>query len=78
MNNPEMEIYYAVVNLIDWYVAQQKDRDSVEQILKTIESVTGISPAEVGEANDCGLCATWGEVIDGFVELTEAGERVPV
>lgn len=78
MINAEMAIYYGVVNLIDWAAIEgtEKDRKTVEQILEQIEEMAGIHPAEVGDANDCGECKTWSEVIDGFKELIQSGERI--
>lgn len=78
--NSEMEIYYSVVNLIDWFVTkgQQDDKATVMSILDQIEEIADIHPSEVGDANDCGVCDTWEEVIDGFQDLIKNGERVPV
>ncbi len=80
----EMMAYYTAVNLIDWFIAGEwgdysnKIENKVIELLKWLEANADLSPEDVGDANDCGRCESWKEVIDGFRELTETGERIPV
>lgn len=80
--NPEIRAYYAVVNIIDWYISltdkKEDTFDKVIALLEQIELESDINPADVGDANDCGSCESWEDVIDGFQHLTETGERIPV
>ena len=34
--------------------------------------------ADIADANDCGECHTWDQLIDAIRELFEIGDRVPV
>ena len=82
-----MEIYYAIVNILD-YLAKQKSRvygftDVLNQLAyELIRIGEGSSIQEVissiADANDAGGCKTWEEIIDRFRELYKNGERVEV
>jgi hypothetical protein len=80
----EMTAYYLTINLIDWYVTSswgdkaEEAKKKVIRILKWIEETSDINPADVGDANNCGKCENWDDVISGFAELFTSGERVPV
>ena len=73
----EMEMYYVLIDLIDWYVTGC-NKDDFIKILKRIEFYGGGSPADVGDANDCGCCESWEEVIEEIKKLHESGERMPI
>ena len=81
---PEMIGYYLQTNLIDWYVTEDwgeysdKVKRKVIELLSWIENNTDNKPEDVGDANDCGVCSKWEEVIERFRELIEKGERIPV
>lgn len=81
---PEMIGYYLQTNIIDWYVTEDwgehsdKVKKKVIELLSWIENNTDNKPEDVGDANDCGCCKSWEEVIEGFRELIEKGERIPV
>lgn len=81
-----MEIYYRMLELCDWYAMRDwGDKDSVIKpavslLLTILEGIEeGNDPQSVGDANDCGSnCKTWEDVLDGFKELWENGERIPI
>lgn len=75
--NTEMKMYYILVDLIDWYVTGC-DKDNFIKLLELIESYGAGSPADVGDANDCGCCKSWEEVIEEIRKLHESGERIPI
>ena len=80
----EMFGYYMIVNLIDWYVTgnwgsnEREVYSKLMQLLIWIELNTDNHPEDVGDANDCGRCENWTQVVEGFEELIAKGERIPV
>jgi hypothetical protein len=82
MDNGNVELYYAMVNVLDWLTKSNenyyefKSNMAVMETLNTLGILSEITPQEIGEANDCGAdCKTWADVMVRFRELWENGER---
>lgn len=80
MDNGNVELYYAMVNVLDWYGKKNIDdwgvSMTIQRILEDIESLSeDNTPQAVGDANDCGECRMWTDVMKGFRELWKNGER---
>lgn len=80
----EMFAYYMTVNLIDWFVTgdwgenKKKIYSKLMELLVWIEINANVLPEDVGDANDCGRCENWTQVVKGFEELIAKGERIPI
>lgn len=78
------EQYYEIMNILDDYAIREESlSDSVIDKLDRMALNGGaISIREyirgIADANDCGICNTWQEVVDALAELFEEGERGPV
>ena len=78
-----MELYYAIINIVD-YLALNKNnlsearRGDLIHILDDLLNMRGDTIEDIADANDCGECQTWDQLIDAIRELFETGERVPV
>ena len=75
-----MELYYAIVNILD-YLAKHKNlteekRMELYFILNKLLTTSGETIEDIANANDCGGCKTWIEIVDRFRELYTSGERV--
>lgn len=77
-----MELYYAIMNIVD-YLALNNNlsktrRRELIQILYYLLNMRGDTIEDIADANDCGECHTWDQLIDAIMELFETGERVPI
>ena len=75
-----MELYYAIINILD-YLAKHKylseeERMEMYSILDKLLTTSGETIEDIANANDCGDCKTWIEIVDRFRELYTSGERV--
>lgn len=69
-----MELYYAIVNIVD-YLAKNGNDSKLYETLDTLLAMTDHTIEDIADANDCGGCSTWNELVDGIRELFETGER---
>lgn len=80
----EMLSYYVAVNLIDWFVTtdwgdnERKVFGKVVELLVWLELNADLHPEDVGDANDCGRCESWSDVVREFKKLIANGERIPI
>lgn len=78
-----MELYYAIMNIID-YLALNKNTIAPKRqaeliyILDDLLDMRGDTIADIADANDCGECHTWDQLINAIREQFEVGDRVPV
>ena len=78
-----MELYYAIMNIVD-YLALSKNninktrRVELIYILDDLLDMRGDTIKDIADANDCGECHTWDQLIDAIRELFETGDRIPV
>ena len=78
-----MELYYAIMNIVDYlalnkYNLTPKRRAELIYILDDLLDMRGDTIADIADANDCGECHTWDQLIDAIRELFETGDRVLV
>lgn len=76
-----MENYSKIINIIDDIAKNQ--REATNQEICIIDTLAREDNRNVDEyicdladANDCGVCHTWEEVISAFKELWRNGERI--
>ncbi len=78
-----MELYYAIMNIVD-YLALNKNtlngkiRGNLIIILDDLLEMNGSTIENIADANDCGECHTWDQLVNCIRELFEIGERVSV
>ena len=73
----EINGYYMIVNVIDEIA--KLDRKATEYDLELIIAIAAenrIYVDDFADANDCGKCYTWEEVIGAFRSLWANGERL--
>lgn len=78
-----MENYNKIVNIIDDIAKNQREATNQEICIMDILAKEDADNTEeyicdLADANDCGLCYTWEEVISAFKKLWGNGERVEV
>lgn len=73
----KMMAYCEIVNMIDNIAKHGRAATTSEMIdIKSMAEEHGIYVDEFADANDCGKCFTWEEVIGAFRCLWASGERV--
>lgn len=71
--------YYMITNIIDYIIKNEKKATEHElELIKGIAKEQGIYVEDFADANDCGKCYTWEEVIGAFRALWASGKRVEV
>ena len=78
-----MELYYAIINIVDYlaintYTISETRRGELIHILDDLLDMIGDTIEDIADANDCGECHTWDQLIDAIMELFETGDRVSV
>ena len=72
-----MELYYAIVNIIDYYAKKDKKLNwRTVGILTSLAETENIKIEDVASANDCPICTTWEDLRRSFADLYKKGERI--
>lgn len=72
-----MELYYAITNIIDFCAVNGKELDKeFIDILDKLAEKGDLHIEDIADANDCGICTTWQELLAGFCELYKTGNRI--
>ena len=76
-----MELYYAAINILDWYTKEERNISDehecyLEDIFYKICEIGDIKIEDIADANDCGSCKSWDELVAAFRELWRTGQRV--
>ena len=75
----EARNYYMIINIIDDITkSERKAMEHEMELIKGIAKENNIYVDDFADANDCGKCFTWEEVIGAFRALWASGERVSV
>ena len=73
----EARNYYMIVNIIDDITKNGRRTTEHEmELIKGIAKESEIYVDDFADANDCGKCYTWEEVVGAFRALWAAGERI--
>ena len=77
-----MELYYAIMNIVDYlalnkYNLTKTKRAELIYILDDLLDMSGDTIEDIANANDCGECHTWNQLVDAIRELFETGDLVP-
>lgn len=82
MQDGNVELYYAMVNILDWYCKDEKrfntpigTHSRVMKALEALEELSDITPQDIAEANDCGQVFSWTSLMSEFETLWKNGER---
>lgn len=81
-----MEIYFAIINILD-YIAKNSENNINDynadllsicsKLLPYIEGENSIDKIRsIADANNCGVCDSFEEIIMSFQEQYELGERI--
>lgn len=72
-----MEIYYAIMNILDYYAKRhKKPTPEVIRILDSLAKINGDKISDIADANDCGNCKTWIGIIRKLSAQFETGNRI--
>ena len=73
-----MELYYAIVNILD-YIALHNMRDDeckyLLNIVNDLATIGNVNCLEVADANNCGKCPQWTDIVESFKKQYANGER---
>ena len=71
-----MEIYYAIMNILDYYAKRHKalTPDTI-RILNSLASINGDEIPDIADANDCGNCKTWTGIVRKLSKQFDSGMR---
>lgn len=73
----EINGYYMIINVIDDIASNgRKATEHDLELIKAIAADNRIYVDDFADANDCGKCYTWEEVIGAFRSLLANGERL--
>lgn len=73
----EINGYYMIVNVIDEIAKLERKATEYDlELIKAIAAENRIYVDDFADANDCGKCYTWEEVIGAFRSLWANGERL--
>jgi hypothetical protein len=89
MENYRPELYYAILNIVDYLALSDTDRETRSQLYRTLDKLLWIHADDIGEdisetfaaiadANDVGGVKSWQEMVYEFTMLFEKGERVAI
>ena len=83
-----MDDFAWYVNLMNFLDEKAKvnaklTRIEIEQLNRCIDKYDAADSArelihDIADANDCGRCDTWQELIDALAELFKSGERIAI
>jgi hypothetical protein len=72
-----MEIYYSIMNILDYYAKNDKYLESkMIYILNYLALKGNIQISDIADANDCGKCESWSELVQALSELFKSGDRI--
>ena len=72
-----MELYYAIMNIVDYLAINKYTpiKGSLYSILDSLSHLAKVSIEDIADANDCGKCETWVELVEEIRKLHKSGER---
>ena len=73
-----MELYYAIMNILNYMALNDVSKQEETNLflsLTYLKDASGHTIEDIADANDCGECHTWREVVEALKELFESGER---
>jgi len=69
--------YYTIMNTLDTYAIKGKTlTEKMIMFLDCLADIDGTTIEEIADANDCGKCKTWNEIVERLTELFRQGERI--
>ena len=77
--NDYINNYYQIMNILDDVAVNNKplDMQTIYQ-LQNLASEEGIAIEDIADANDCGECHNWKELVDCLRDQFANGDRVPI
>ena len=77
--NPEMESYYEIMNILDDHAIHNRPL-TMQDIMKlhSLAKENDFTIEDIADANDCGDCHEWVDLLAALKEQFASGERVPV
>ena len=77
--NPEMESYYEIMNILDEHAIHNRPL-TMQDIMKlhSLAKENDFTIEDIADANDCGDCHEWTDLLAVLKEQFASGERVPI
>ena len=75
-----MSYYVDIMNMLD-DVAERSNKTLTEEELDHLDFLCehgGFEIEDIADANDCGICHTWQEIVYALSDLIATGDRVPI
>ena len=77
--NTEIESYYEIMNILDDHAIHNRPLTMPDIMqLHALAKENDITIEDIADANDCGDCHEWTELVAVMKEQFKSGERVPV
>ena len=74
----ERQIYYAIMNLLDGIAISEEDIEKYRDILDNLLALIDSDIEDVADANDCGKCTTWEDVVENLRSQYINGNRISI
>ena len=72
-----METYFTIMNLLDEYALNGKQPTANTILfLDCLAEMEDFKIEDIADANDCGKCETWADLINGLAENFKTGNRI--
>ena len=77
--NTEIEAYYEIMNILDEHAMHNRPL-TMQDIMKlhSLAKENDLTIEDIADANDCGDCHKWTELVAVMKEQFKSGERVPI
>lgn len=77
--NTEMMAYYEIMNILDEHAMHNRPL-TMQDIMKlhSLAKENDLTIEDIADANDCGDCHKWTELVAVMKEQFKSGERVPI
>lgn len=77
--NPEIESYYEIMNILDYHAMHSRPLTMPDILqLHALAKENDITIEDIADANDCGDCHEWTELVAALKEQFKSGDRVPI
>ena len=71
-----IRLYYIIMNILDSIALSNEDTNKYTGLLDFLLGLSGDNIEDIADANDCGICNTWDDLVKGLRENFASGNRI--